>query len=52
MTALVLGQFIVRGGEKVESIPPDIVTPGPLVSRDSGNLDAQRYLSDPRHCLV
>jgi len=52
MTALVLGQFVVRGGEKVETLPPEIVTPGPLVSRESGNLDAQRYLSDPRHCLV
>ncbi|MBX9788766.1 MAG: sugar ABC transporter substrate-binding protein [Pirellulales bacterium] len=52
MTALVLGQFIVRGAEKLETLPPEIVTPGPLVSRESGNLEAQRYLSDPRHCLV
>lgn len=52
MTALVLGQFIVRNQEPVESVPLEIVTPGPLVSRETGNLDAMFYLADPRHCLV
>lgn len=52
MTALVIGQAIVRNKEKIEDLPLRIVTPGPLVSRESGNLDAQLYLADPRHCLV
>ena len=30
----------------------EIVTPGPLVSRDTGNLEAMFYLSDPLHSLV
>lgn len=52
MTALALGQFIVRNGEGVEELPREIITPGPLVSLDTGNLEAQLYLADPRHCLV
>lgn len=51
-TALMLGQFIVRNGEKIDDVPLEIITPGPLVSRDSGNLDAMLYLADPAHCMV
>jgi ribose transport system substrate-binding protein len=52
MTALVMGQFIARNKEPVESVPLEIITPGPLVSLDTGNLPAMLYLADPRHCLV
>ena len=52
MTALALGQFIARNKESVENVPLEIVTPGPLVSLESGNLEAMLYLADPRHCLV
>ncbi len=52
MTSLVIGQFIVRNKEKVEDLPQRIVTPGPLVSKETGNLEAQLYLADPKHCLV
>lgn len=52
MTALVIGQFIVRNQEKAENVPLEIVTPGPLVTKDTGNLEAMLYLADPRHCLV
>ncbi len=52
MTALVIGQFIVRNQEPMENLPLEIVTPGPLVSQESGNLEAMLYLADPRHCLV
>lgn len=52
MTALALGQFIARNGEPIEAAPREIITPGPLVSAESGNLEAQLYLADPRHCLV
>ena len=52
MTALVLGQFIARNKEPVESVPLEIITPGPLVSQETGNLEAMLYLADPRHCLV
>jgi ribose transport system substrate-binding protein len=52
MTALAIGQFIVRNGEKVDDVPLEIVTPGPFVARETGNLEAQLYLADPRHCLV
>jgi len=52
MTSLVLGQFIARNGEKMEDLPLEIITPGPLVSRDTNNLAAMQYLADPRHCLV
>ncbi len=52
MTALAIGQFIVRNGEKVDQLPLEIITPGPLVSQEAGNLDAMLYLADPKHCLV
>ncbi len=52
MWALVIGQFIARNSEKIENVPQRIVTPGPLVSLESGNIDAQTYLADPAHCLV
>lgn len=52
MTALVIGQFIVRNQEPVDSLPLEIITPGPLVSQETGNLQAMLYLADPRHCLV
>ena len=52
MTSLVIGQFIVRNGEKMVDLPQRIVTPGPLVSREAGNIEAQLYLADPSHCLV
>lgn len=51
-TALVLGQFIARNGEKVEDVPLEVICPGPLVSRETGNLDAMLYLADPAHCMV
>jgi ribose transport system substrate-binding protein len=51
-TALEIGQFIVRGDEPIDSLPLEIVTPGPLVSHDSGNLEAMLFLADPRHCMV
>lgn len=51
-TALILGQFIARNGEKEESVPLEIITPGPLVSKESGNLEAMLYLADPTHCMV
>jgi ribose transport system substrate-binding protein len=52
MTALVMGQFIARNNEPVESVPLEIITPGPLVAPETGNLEAMLYLADPRHCLV
>jgi ribose transport system substrate-binding protein len=51
-TALIVGQFIVRNQESIDSVPLEIVTPGPLVSRESGNLKAMLYLADPAHCMV
>lgn len=51
-TALEIGQFIVRNQEPVEDVPLEIITPGPLVSPEQENLEAQLYLADPRHCLV
>lgn len=52
MTALVVGQFIARNQEPVDRVPLEIVTPGPLVARETGNLEAMFYLADPAHCLV
>ncbi len=52
MTALALGQFMVRNGETIDEVPEKVVTPGPLVSQDTGNLEAMRYMADPRHCMV
>ncbi len=51
-TALEIGQFICRNSEKVDELPLEIITPGPLVAQETGNLDAMFYLADPRHCLV
>ncbi len=52
MTSLVIGQFIVRGQEKMDDVPLSIVTPGPLVAPETKNLEAMFYMADPRHCLV
>ena len=52
MLALVVGQFIVRNREQLDSLPLEIPCPCPLVSKEAGNLDAMFYLSDPKHCLV
>lgn len=52
MTSLVVGQFIVRNEESIDGVPLEIVTPGPLVTKDTGNLEAMLYLADPKHCLV
>jgi ABC-type sugar transport system substrate-binding protein len=52
-TALVVGQFIVRNQEPVESAPLEIITPGPLVSLENKSvLESMFYLADPRHCMV
>ena len=52
-TALFVGQFIVRNAEKPDSVPLEIITPGPLVSLENKTtLDAMFYLADPTHCLV
>lgn len=51
-TALTLGQFIVRNQESMEEVPKLIITPGPLVTLDTGNLEAMFYLSDPRRGMV
>ena len=50
--SLMIGQFIVRNDEKVEDLPLRIICPSPLVARETGNLDAMFYLSDPKHCLI
>jgi len=50
--ALIVGQFLVRNREKIEDVPLEIQCPSPLVSKDSGNLDAMFWLSDPKHCMV
>jgi len=50
--ALIIGQFIVRNQEKIEDVPLEIPCPCPLVARETGNLDAMFWLSDPRHCMV
>ena len=52
-TALIVGQFIVRNAEKVENVPLEIITPGPLCSRDNERvLDSMFFLADPLHCLT
>jgi ribose transport system substrate-binding protein len=52
-TALFLGQFIVRNKEKLDSVPLEIITPGPLVTGDNPRvLEAMYYLADPAHCIV
>lgn len=50
--SLAIGQFIVRNEEKIDDVPLQIICPSPLVARETGNLDAMFYLSDPKHCLV
>lgn len=51
--ALIVGQFIVRNQEAIETVPEVIITPGPLVTRDDQQtLDAMYYLSADAHCLV
>jgi ribose transport system substrate-binding protein len=50
--ALIIGQFIVRNREKIEDVPLEIPCPCPLVAKETGNLDAMFWLSDPRHCMV
>ncbi len=52
-TSLVIGQFLVRNAEKAETVPLEIITPGPLVSLDQKSvLDAMFFLADPLHCMV
>jgi ribose transport system substrate-binding protein len=52
-TSLVIGQFIARNKEPVEKVPLEIITPGPLVTRDDPRvLEAMYYLADETHCLV
>ena len=51
-TALTLGQFIVRNQEKIDEVPELVITPGPLVTQETNNLEAMLYLADPRHCIV
>ena len=50
--SLIIGQFIVHNRERIEDVPLEIICPSPLVSKESGNLDAMFYLSDPKHGLV
>ena len=52
MMGLVVGQFIVRNREPIDEVPVEIPLPCPLVAKDTGNLEAMFYLSDPRHCLI
>ena len=52
-TALVVGQFIVRNREQIDSLPLEIITPGPLVSLELPNILSEMfYLADPAHCMV
>jgi ribose transport system substrate-binding protein len=52
-TSLIMGQFIARNQEPVEQVPLEIITPGPLVTRDDPRvLEAMYYLADETHCLV
>jgi ribose transport system substrate-binding protein len=51
--ALIVGQFIARNHETMEQVPLEIITPGPLVTRDNPRmLEAMYYLADEAHCLV
>ncbi len=50
--ALIIGQFIVRNQEKIDDVPLEIPCPSPLVAKETGNLEAMFWLSDPRHCMV
>ncbi|MBM3999960.1 MAG: substrate-binding domain-containing protein [Planctomycetes bacterium] len=51
-TALTIGQFIARNRESIDEVPELVITPGPLVTKDTGNLEAMLYLADPRHGIV
>ncbi len=51
-TALTIGQFIVRNKEQLDEVPQLVITPGPLVTGETGNLEAMLYLADPKHGLV
>jgi len=52
-TALFVGQFVVRNQESVDSLPMEIICPGPLVSLENKNvLEAMFFLADPAHCMV
>ena len=52
-TSLFIGQFIARNQEKMDDVPLEVITPGPLVSKDHANdLAAMFYLADPTHCIV
>ncbi|GIX04395.1 MAG: ABC transporter substrate-binding protein [Planctomycetaceae bacterium] len=52
-TALFLGQFIARNQESLDQVPLEVITPGPLVTRDNPRvLQAMYYLADEKHGLV
>lgn len=52
-TSLFIGQFIARNNESIDQVPLEVITPGPLVSRDDPNmLAAMYYLADETHGLV
>jgi len=52
-TSLIVGQFIVRNKEPIDSVPLEIITPGPLVSLEpKTTLASLFYLADPAHCMV
>ena len=52
-TSLFIGQFIARNHEKIDTVPMEVLTPGPLCSKDHPNdLAAMFYLADPTHCIV
>ena len=52
-TALTIGQFIARNQEKIDDVPLEIITPGPLVTLEDENvLNAMVYMADPAHCLI
>ena len=52
MTALALGQFIVRNDEPADFVPPEIIMPGPLVTRTTAKLESMLYLADPEYCML
>jgi ABC-type sugar transport system substrate-binding protein len=49
---LVIGQFLVRNREAVDDVPLEIICPSPLVAKETGNLEAMLFMSDPKHCLI
>ena len=49
--ALVIGAYIVRHEESIDSVPLEIIVPTTRVSTEDANVDAQFYLADPKHCL-